>query len=76
VAQANDTLSDLSITEPLPTLPIDEPTLNLSIFPNDSPLAGQDGNASNLNSLKQRIYGAAEDDIAMNVHDIPGGMMT
>lgn len=39
----NHTLCDPSITTPLPFIPVDQPTISMLFYVNDSPLGGKEG---------------------------------
>ncbi len=67
-ATVADTLCDLSVTEPIPALPIDPPTLTMSFFVNTSPLAGKSG-GKKLTSrmIGERLFKEAETNIALRV---------
>ena len=67
-ATVADTLCDLSVTEPIPALPIDPPTLTMTFFVNTSPLAGRSG-GKKLTSrmIGERLFKEAETNIALRV---------
>ncbi len=67
-ATVADTLCDLSVTEPIPALPIDPPTLTMTFFVNTSPLAGRSG-GKKLTSrmIGERLFKEAETNIALKV---------
>ncbi|KAL1694876.1 P-loop containing nucleoside triphosphate hydrolase protein [Schizophyllum commune] len=52
------------------TTPIDPPTISTIIYPNDGPLAGQDGSKLTSQVIKERIYKEAETNVALKV--LPG----
>ncbi|KAF9003021.1 GTP-binding protein TypA [Cyathus striatus] len=56
--------------QPLPTTPIDPPTISILIHTNDSPLAGLDGNKLTSQMIRDRIYKEAETNVALKV--LPG----
>jgi GTP-binding protein TypA/BipA len=56
--------------QPLPTTPIDPPTISINLFANDSPLAGKDGTKLTSQVIKERIYEEAETNVALMV--LPG----
>jgi GTP-binding protein len=54
-ATVSNTICDMAQTSPLPSTPIDPPTMSITIGVNDSPLAGQDG-GSKLTSRMIRAW--------------------
>ncbi len=66
-ASVADTLCDLSVTDALPSQPIDPPTLSITISPNDSPLAGREGNKVQSRVIRERLLRQAEGDVAITV---------
>ena len=60
-ATVSDTLCDPSVTEPIPAMPIDPPTLTMTFFVNTSPLAGQS------RMVGERLFKEAETNIALRV---------
>ncbi|KAF9524566.1 P-loop containing nucleoside triphosphate hydrolase protein [Crepidotus variabilis] len=56
--------------KPLPTTPIDPPTISLNVFTNDSPLGGREGSKLTSQVIKERIYKEAETNVALTV--LPG----
>ncbi|EAU81604.2 GTP-binding protein TypA [Coprinopsis cinerea okayama7 len=56
--------------KPLPTAPIDPPTISVVLYPNDSPLAGQEGSKLTSQLIRDRIYKEAETNVALMV--LPG----
>lgn len=70
-ASVNATLCDPSVTEVIPSVPIDPPTLSMTFSVNDSPLAGREGTAHTSNSLRQRLNREAENNVSIRVFDGP-----
>ncbi|KAF9443773.1 hypothetical protein P691DRAFT_712806 [Macrolepiota fuliginosa MF-IS2] len=56
--------------QPLPTTPIDPPTISIYIYPNDSPLAGKEGNKLTSQLIRERILKEAQTNVALKV--LPG----
>ncbi|KAH8833264.1 GTP-binding protein TypA [Flagelloscypha sp. PMI_526] len=56
--------------EPLPSTPIDPPTVSVTIHANDSPLAGKEGTKLTSQMLRDRIHKEAETNVALAV--LPG----
>lgn len=67
-ATVADTLCAPEVTEPIPALPIDPPTLTMTFFVNTSPLAGRSG-GKKLTSrmIGERLFKEAETNIALRV---------
>ncbi|MGB3809868.1 MAG: translational GTPase TypA [Parvibaculum sp.] len=68
-----DTICDTSVTEPLKALPIDPPTLSITISINDSPLAGREGTKVQSRVIRDRLMREAESNVAIRVTDSEGG---
>ncbi len=68
-ASVSDTLCDLSVTDALFAQPIDPPTLSITIAPNDSPLAGREGDKVQSRVIRERLFRQAEGDIAIEVRE-------
>ncbi|KAJ6590863.1 P-loop containing nucleoside triphosphate hydrolase protein [Mycena sp. CBHHK59/15] len=56
--------------QPLPSTPIDPPTISIVVHANSSPLAGSEGTKLTSQVLKERIYREALTDVALSV--LPG----
>lgn len=68
-ASVSDTICDTAATEPLPSQPIDPPTLSVTLAPNDSPLAGREGDKVQSRVIRERLMRQAEGDVAISVTD-------
>ncbi|MDQ3099499.1 MAG: translational GTPase TypA [bacterium] len=70
-AEANigDTLTDVNVKEPLPPLPIEEPTLKMTFSVNTSPYAGKEGKYSTSRQLRDRLYKELEANVGLRVED-------
>ncbi len=66
-ASVNATLCHPSVTDVIPSIPIDPPTLSMSFHVNDSPLAGKSGSAVTANALKLRLLKEAENNVSIRV---------
>lgn len=66
-ATVADTLCDPSVSEPIPALPIDPPTLTMTFFVNTSPLAGKSGKKLTSRMIGERLFREAETNIALKV---------
>lgn len=66
-ANVSDTICDPSISAPLPSTPIDPPTLSITISINDSPIAGREGSKLTSRMLKDRLLREAEGNVSIKV---------
>ncbi len=62
-----DTLTVPSNNEPLPSLPIDPPTLSVTFRINDGPLAGREGDKVQSRVIRERLLREAEGNVAIRV---------
>uniref|UniRef100_A0A061RB01 GTP-binding protein n=1 Tax=Tetraselmis sp. GSL018 TaxID=582737 RepID=A0A061RB01_9CHLO len=65
-----DTLADPAVAENLPPGHIDPPTLSMVFSPNDSPLAGTEGNELTANKIGERLRAEAESSVSMRVSTV------
>ncbi|MFQ5623520.1 MAG: translational GTPase TypA [Paracoccaceae bacterium] len=72
-ATVADTLCENRHAQPIPSLPIDPPTISVTIGINDSPLAGRDGKKVQSRVIRERLMREAESNVAIRVGDTPGG---
>jgi GTP-binding protein len=72
-ATVADTLCDAAIEAPIPSQPIDPPTISVTFGINDSPLAGRDGKKVQSRVIRERLMKEAESNVAIRVSDTPGG---
>jgi GTP-binding protein len=68
-----DTICDTSVTEPIKALPIDPPTLSITVAINDSPLAGREGTKVQSRVIRERLWREAESNVAIRVSDSEAG---
>ena len=66
-ATVAETLCDLSVTEPIPSTPIDPPTLAMTFAVNDSPLAGREGTKITSRLIADRLHKEAEGNVALTI---------
>ena len=64
-----DTLADIEHPEPLPIIAVDDPTMTMSFMSNDSPGYGQEGKYCTSRQVRDRLFKAAERDVALRVED-------
>ena len=62
-----DTLANPSVTVPLPSKPIDPPTLSVTFRINDGPLAGREGDKVQSRVIRERLMREAEGNVAIRV---------
>jgi GTP-binding protein len=62
-----DTLTNPSVTVPLPSKPIDPPTLSVTFRINDGPLAGREGDKVQSRVIRERLLREAEGNVAIRV---------
>ncbi len=63
----SDTICDIEVVEPVPALPIDPPTIAITLTINDSPLAGRDGDKVQSRVIRDRLFRQAEGDVAIRI---------
>ena len=62
-----DTICDPAVTEPVPSEPVDPPTMAVTITVNDSPYAGQEGKKLTSTMIRERLMAEAETNVAIRV---------
>ena len=72
-AGIGDTLADVSITEGLPSMDIEEPTLSISIGPNTSPFMGKEGKFLTSRQILERIEKELQTNVAMKFQILDDG---
>jgi GTP-binding protein len=68
IASVADTICDVSVNVPVPSTPIDPPTMAITISVNNSPLAGQEGAKVTNRMLYDRLMAEAETNVAITVN--------
>ncbi|MEG2312189.1 translational GTPase TypA [Brevundimonas sp.] len=71
-ATVADTLCAMEVTEALPSLPIDPPTISMTVAVNDSPLAGREGDKVQSRVIRDRLMKEAEANVAIRITQAPG----
>ncbi len=61
----SDTVCNDLIEKPLPSTPIDPPTMSITITVNDSPYAGQEGKKLTSTAIRERLLAEAESNVAI-----------
>jgi GTP-binding protein len=65
-----DTISTLETLISLPPLQIDEPTVSITILPNNSPFAGRDGKAVTLKQIQERMQKEIKTNVSLRVREL------
>ncbi|EKD84825.1 MAG: hypothetical protein ACD_38C00153G0001 [uncultured bacterium] len=68
-----ETIADPINSIALPVLEIEESTVRMNFGVNTSPFAGREGEFKTARQIRERLYKAAEADVALNVEDGPLG---
>jgi GTP-binding protein len=68
-----DTLADSENPEALPTISVDEPTMNMLFSVNNSPFFGKDGKYVTSRHLRDRLMKETEKNLALRVEDSEEG---
>ncbi|MDZ7725767.1 MAG: translational GTPase TypA [candidate division KSB1 bacterium] len=66
-----DTISSLEDPEPLPRISVDQPTLSMLFYVNDSPFAGTDGTYLTSRHLKERLDREQLGNVAIEIKPTP-----
>ncbi|KKQ95647.1 MAG: Small GTP-binding protein [Candidatus Woesebacteria bacterium GW2011_GWB1_43_14] len=67
------TISDPSDTTPLPEIAVSPPTLHITLGPNTSPLAGQEGEYSTGRQIEERLRKEIETNLSLKVEALGNG---
>lgn len=62
-----DTIASPEVTEPLPAIPIDPPTLTMTFRINDGPLGGREGKKVTSRQIRDRLFKEIEGNVAIKV---------
>lgn len=68
-----DTYTSKDNPVPLPTLPVDPPTLSMNFLANNSPFAGREGTFVTGNQVGGRLQRETLSDVALHVEELPSG---
>ena len=69
LATVADTIAALEVEEPIPSQPVDPPTLSMNFRINDGPLAGQEGDKVQSRVIRERLMREAEGNVALRIED-------
>ncbi|MGV3488866.1 MAG: translational GTPase TypA [Tuberibacillus sp.] len=64
-----ETINDSDHIDPLPTLKIDEPTMQMTFVVNNSPFAGREGQYVTSRKLAERLFAETERDVSLKVDE-------
>lgn len=62
-----DTIADPSVEAPLPSTPVDPPTLSMTFRINDGPLGGREGKKVTSRQIRDRLFKETEGNVAIKV---------
>ncbi|MBP0444606.1 translational GTPase TypA [Roseomonas sp. SSH11] len=62
-----DTIASPEVTEPLPAIPVDPPTLTMTFRINDGPLGGREGKKVTSRQIRDRLFKEIEGNVAIKV---------
>jgi GTP-binding protein len=67
--QINDTIADAENPEPMPAVPVDEPTMNMQFSINNSPFFGKEGKFVTSRHIRDRLMKELEKNLALRVQE-------
>ncbi len=67
-----ETVADKENPIALPVLEVDQPTVKMQFFPNNSPFVGKEGTFSTSRQLRARLYKELQTDVALRIEDGEG----
>jgi GTP-binding protein len=73
IATVANTIGAPELEAPVPSTPIDPPTMAITIAVNDSPFAGTEGTKVTSRMIRDRLLAEAESNVAITVNDTDGG---
>ncbi|KAI8925497.1 hypothetical protein BC831DRAFT_460567 [Entophlyctis helioformis] len=72
-ARVNHTLCAPSVMEPLPFVPVDQPTISMTFYVNDSPLGGREGKLLTSQVIRERLFRETETNVSLQVVETSEG---
>lgn len=66
-----DTIADPALESPLPSTPVDPPTLSMTFRINDGPLGGREGKKVTSRQIRDRLFKETEGNVAIKVTESP-----
>ena len=66
-SKVNYTICDTKVTKPLSFIPIDQPTISMTFYVNDSPLCGKEGKLLTSQLIKARLMKETETNVSLKV---------
>ena len=63
-----DTIADNENPQPLPRIEVDEPTVSMLFYVNNSPFAGKDGKFLTTRHISERLYKETFSNVSLQVH--------
>jgi len=72
-ASIGDTLSDTSVTEAMPRIIVQDPTIKIAISPNTSPFLGREGKLVTSRHIKERLDKELETNVSLKMEMGPSG---
>ena len=67
-----ETIADKQVTEPLPAISIDPPTISMTFLVNNSPFAGKEGSLLTTRQIRARLEREKETNVGLHVEPIEG----
>ena len=68
-----DTICDINVVDPLPSIEIEKPTLSMNFLVNNSPFVGQSGKYVTSRHLRDRLFAELERNVGLTVEELPDG---
>ncbi|MBT6232217.1 MAG: GTP-binding protein, partial [Nitrosomonadales bacterium] len=68
-ASVADTICSTEVDQPIPSTPIDPPTMSVTIMVNDSPFAGTEGKKVTSTVIRNRLLAEAETNVAITFNE-------
>ena len=75
-SSVGNTINEVGKQHVIESIPIDPPTLSLTVAPNDSPLQGKDGNKLTIDVIRARVEKESQDDVSLHVEERGGSKNT